>query len=96
MELTWLATYLGLRIFIRGDRSRTGIRLPVNISVTLIHSRPPSCFYTYFYNEAHRLRLETLKTLIYRTFWKFQRIFKPLLDTGGGFTSETAVRRFKK
>jgi hypothetical protein len=35
---------------------------------------------------------------MFRGFYKFKRIFKPLLDTGGGFTSETetAARRLQK
>jgi hypothetical protein len=35
MELTWLAIYLRLRIFVRGDQSRTSIRLPVNIQIAV-------------------------------------------------------------
>jgi hypothetical protein len=35
MKLTWLAIYLRLRIFVRGDQSRTGIRLPVNIQIAV-------------------------------------------------------------
>ena len=52
----------------------------------------PGVFYTYFYNHAHRLRLEKL---LYLEHSKSSNGFlKPLLDPGGGFTSETAARRF--
>ena len=49
---------------------------------------------TYFYNHAHRLRLEKLLYLeLSRSSNKF---LKALLDPGGGFTSETTARRFPK
>jgi hypothetical protein len=35
MKLTWLAIYLRLRIFARGDQSRASIRLPVNIQIAV-------------------------------------------------------------
>ena len=50
-------------------------------------------FYTYFYNPAHRLRLE--KLLYLELSRSSNGFFKPLLDPGGGFTSETAARRFQ-
>jgi hypothetical protein len=51
-------------------------------------------FYTYFYNHAHRLRLEKLFYLeLSRSTNGFVKV---LLDPGGGFTSETAARRFQK
>jgi hypothetical protein len=55
----------------------------------------PQLFYTYFYNHAHRLRLEKLSYLeLSRSSNGF---LKPLLDPDGGFTSETAVtQRFRK
>jgi hypothetical protein len=51
-------------------------------------------FYTYFYNHAHRLLLA--KLLYIELSRSFNRYFKPLLDPGGGFTSEAAARRFQK
>jgi hypothetical protein len=54
----------------------------------------PQLFYTYFYNHAHRLRLE--KLLYLELPRSSNGFFKPLLDQDGGFTSETAVRRFQK
>ena len=45
-------------------------------------------FYTYFYNHAHRLRL---KKLLYLVLSRSPNGF-----SGGGFTSETAARRFQK
>ena len=51
-------------------------------------------FYTYFYNHAHRLRLEKL---LYLGPSRISNGFlNPLLDPGGGFTSETAARRVRK
>jgi hypothetical protein len=54
----------------------------------------PQPFYTCSYNHAHRLRLGRL------LYIELSRIsngfFKPLLDPGGGFTSETAERQFQK
>jgi hypothetical protein len=46
--------------------------------------------YTYFYNNARRLRLEKLlhNTELSRSSSGY---FKPLLDPGGGFNSETAA-----
>ena len=57
-------------------------------------SLTPGVFYTYFYNRAHRPRLE--KILYIELFRSSSGYFKPLLDPGGGFASETAVRRFQK
>ena len=51
-------------------------------------------FYTYFHNHAHRIRLE--KLLYLELSRSPNGFFKALLDPGGGFTSETAVRRFQK
>jgi hypothetical protein len=54
----------------------------------------PQLFYTNFYNHARRLCLEKL---LYIGFsGSSNGFFKPLLDPGGGFNSETAVRRFQK
>jgi hypothetical protein len=50
----------------------------------------PGAFYTCFYNHAHRLHLE--KLLYIGLSRSSSGYFKPLLDPGGGFTSETAVR----
>ena len=44
----------------------------------------------YIYNHAHRLRLE--KPLYLELSRSPNGYFKPLLDPGGGFNSETAVR----
>jgi hypothetical protein len=53
----------------------------------------PQLFHTYFYNHAHRLRLERLLYLeLSRSSSGF---LKPLLDPDDGFTSETADRRFQ-
>jgi hypothetical protein len=57
-------------------------------------SSTPGVFCTYFYNHAHRLRLETL--LYLELSRSSNGFFKPLLDPGGGFNSETAERRFQK
>jgi hypothetical protein len=54
----------------------------------------PQLFYTYFYNQACRLCLE--KQLYIELSRSSSGLFKPLLDPGGGFTSETAERRFQK
>jgi hypothetical protein len=64
------------------------------ISVDLIQVRPWG-IYTYFYNHAHRLRLEKL---LYKELSRSSNgHFKPLLDPGGGFRSETAVTKpFRK
>jgi hypothetical protein len=66
----------------------------VLISVSFIQdsSSTPGVFYTNFYNHARRLRL---KKLLYIELSRSSNgYFKPLLDPGGGFTSETAARRF--
>jgi hypothetical protein len=52
----------------------------------------PGVFYTYFYNHAHRLRLE--KLLYLELSRSSSGYCKPLLDPGGGFTSETAAGGF--
>ena len=58
----------------------------------------PGVFYTYFYNHAHRLRLE--KLLYVELSRSSNGFFKPLLDSGGilllkpphgGLRSETVV-----
>jgi hypothetical protein len=48
-------------------------------------------FYTYFYNHARRHRLEKLLYIEQSISRSPSGYFKPLLDPGGGFTSETAV-----
>jgi hypothetical protein len=64
-----------------------------------LSSSDPRIFYTYFYNHARHLRFETLLYLeLSRSssrYLKFQQVFKPLLDPGGRFASETAARRFQ-
>jgi hypothetical protein len=50
----------------------------------------PGVFYTYSHNRARRLRLE--KLLYIELFRISNGFFKPLLDKGGGFTSETALK----
>jgi hypothetical protein len=55
-------------------------------------SSTPGVFYTNFYNHAHRLRLE--KLLHVELSRSPSGNFKPLLDPGGGFNSETAARQF--
>ena len=54
----------------------------------------PGVFCTYFYNHARRLRLE--KLLCLELSRSSNGFLKPLLDPGGGFTSETAARRFSE
>jgi hypothetical protein len=46
----------------------------------------------YFYDHAHRPRLE--KPLYIELSRSSSGYFKPLLDPGGGFNSETAVRLY--
>jgi hypothetical protein len=53
-------------------------------------------FYTYFYNHARRLRLERALYLELSRSPNGFCINKPLLDPGGGCTSEITVRRFQK
>jgi hypothetical protein len=72
----------------------------VPVHVSLFHISPPlsspnsGVFYTYFHNLAHRLRLE--KLLYLELSRSSNGFFKVLLDPGGGFSSETAARRFQK
>ena len=54
----------------------------------------PQPFHIYFYNYAHRLRLE--KLLCLEPSRSSNGFFKPLLDPDDGFNSETAERRFQK
>jgi hypothetical protein len=62
--------------------------------VSPFHSSPtPGVFCKYFYNHARRLRLE--KLLYLGLSRSSNGYFKPLLDPGGGFTSETAARWFQ-
>jgi hypothetical protein len=58
-----------------------------------LSSSTPGVFYTCFYNHAHRLRLEKLSSVALSR--RSGGYLKPLLDPGGGFTSETAARRFQ-
>ena len=52
----------------------------------------PGLFYTYFYNDAARLRLE--KLLLCLELSRSPNVFfKPLPDPGFCFASETAARR---
>ena len=55
----------------------------------LVLSSDPGVFYTYFYNHAHRLGLE--KLLYLELSRSSNGYFKPRLDPGGGFRSETTV-----
>ena len=76
-----------------GDTGNVG-RLRLKDVSPPLSSWTPGVFYTYFYNHARRLRLEKLLCLgLSRSSNGF---FKPLLDPGGGFTSETAARWFQK
>jgi hypothetical protein len=68
--------------------------LPQYTSLPVLSSSgTPVVFYTCSYNPARRLRIEKL------LYIELSRIsngyFKPLLDPGGGFNSETAARRFQ-
>jgi hypothetical protein len=54
----------------------------------------PQLFYTYFYNHAHRLRLE--KLFYIELFNSSNGFLKPLLDPGDGSNTETAERWFQK
>jgi hypothetical protein len=49
----------------------------------------PPVFYKYFYNHAHRLRLEKLSYIEF--FRSPNGFFKPLLGPGGHLVSETAA-----
>jgi hypothetical protein len=61
----------------------------------LLSSWAPGVFYTYFYNHARHLRLENL--LYLELSRSSNGFFKPLLEPGGGFKSETAVTKpFRK
>ena len=72
------------------------VRSPRHRHISHVHSSgTPGVFYTYFYNHAHRLRLE--KLLYLELPRSSNGFFKPLLDPGGGFRSETAVTKpFRK
>jgi hypothetical protein len=59
-----------------------------------LSSSTPGVFYKCFYNHAHRLRLE--KLLWIELSRSSNGHFKPLLDPGDRFNSETAARRFQK
>ena len=54
----------------------------------------PGVFYTNFYYQARRLRLEKLLHL--KLSRSFNGFVKVLLDPGGGFATENAARRFQK
>ena len=57
--------------------------------MTLIQVNPLGYFNTYFYNHAHRPRLE--KLLYIEPSRSSNGLFEPLLDPGGGLTSR--IRR---
>jgi hypothetical protein len=80
----WLAT--------RSWHGSTAINIAINIMLCIasprLSSSTPGVFYAYFYNHAHRLRLEKL---IYLDLSRSSNGFKPLLEPGGGFRSEMAV-----
>jgi hypothetical protein len=80
---------------IRRGRGIIGATIPSNFS-GVNSSSTPGVYYTYFYNHARRLRLE--KKLLYIELSRSSnRYFKPLLDPGGGFRSETGVTKpFRK
>jgi hypothetical protein len=65
--------------------------LPYTSPPVSVSSGTPVVFYTYFYDPAHRPRLEKLLYLEISNGH-----FKPFLDPGGCFNSETATRRFQK
>jgi hypothetical protein len=62
----------------------------------ILSSSAPGVFFTYFYNHVHRLRLE--KLLYVELSRSSNGYFKPRLDPGGGFASETdaAVSEVKR
>jgi hypothetical protein len=60
-----------------------------------LSSGPPGVFYAYFYNHAHRPRLEKLLYLV-ELSRSSNGYLKPLLGPGDGFTSETVARQFQK
>jgi hypothetical protein len=69
--------------------------MDIHTYIIIVNSNwTPGAFYTCFYNHAHRLRLE--KLLYIELSRCSNGYFKPLLDPGGGFTSETAARQFQK
>jgi hypothetical protein len=79
-------------------RGSSGTRGPHMLAACVYISHPdssptPGVFYTYFYNHAHRLRLE--KLLHPELSRSPNGFLKVLLDPGGGFTSETAARRLQ-
>jgi hypothetical protein len=59
----------------------------MNVSITT-----PACLY----NRAYRFRLEIKKLLHIELSRSFSGYFKQLLNPGGGFASDAAVRRFQK
>jgi hypothetical protein len=65
-----------------------------NVSATAIQERPPGCFTRISLTTPRRFRLE--KRLYLEASRSPDGILKPLLDQGGGFTSETAELRFQK
>ena len=80
------------------ERALTSVGVGVGVGewplhASHVHSRGTiGVFYTYFYNHAHRLRLEKLSYLeLYRSPNGF---LKPLMGPCGGFASGTAERQF--
>jgi hypothetical protein len=92
-EAKWLQIYNGYmqRPFPNGHKCPFGCSGYVS-DLDLVST--PRLFYTHFYNQAHRLRLE--KLLYLELSRSSNRIFKPILDPGDRFISETAARRFQK
>ena len=80
---------------VRGYRQKGAACLAIySIYITgLDFVSTPGVFCTYFYNDAHRLRLE--KLLYLEPPRSSNGFFKPLLDPDDGFNSETAERRFQ-
>jgi hypothetical protein len=70
-------------------------QLNISVACGVSSSSTSGVFYTRFYNHAHCLRLE--KLLYIELSRSPSGYFKPLLDPGGGFRSETALTKpFRK
>jgi hypothetical protein len=75
-------------------RTFSDLKTPVGVSVAFVQVSPRGILpCTCFYDHAHRLRLE--KLLCIEVSRSSNRFLKSFLDPGGGFTSETAKRRFQ-
>ena len=79
----------GVDVWVRGQNDVQAI------AVLLIQvGGLPGVFYEYFYNHARRVCFEKLSHI--EVSRSPSGHFKPLLDPGGSFTSETATRRSQK